>query len=40
MPEEMNGKEREQDDSINYSPPLAFSDNEIQMLLNQIRRGF
>ena len=27
-------------DSVNYSPPVVFSDNEIHMLLNQIRRGF
>ena len=27
-------------DSINYSPSRTFSDNEIRMLLDQIRRGF
>lgn len=27
-------------DSINYSPPHTFSDNEIRMLLDQIRRGY
>ena len=28
------------DDSINYSPPRTFSDSEIRMLLDQIRRGY
>ena len=27
-------------DSINYSPSITFSDSEIRMLLDQIRRGF
>ena len=27
-------------DSVNYSPPVTFSDNEIRMLLDQIRRGY
>ena len=27
-------------DSINYSPSRTFTDNEIRMLLDQIRRGF
>lgn len=27
-------------DSINYSPPRTFSDNEVRILLDQIRRGF
>ena len=27
-------------DSINYSPPRTFSDSEIRMLLDQIRRGY
>ena len=27
-------------DSINYSPSITFSDNEIRMLLDQIRRGY
>ena len=27
-------------DSINYSPTRTFSDSEIRMLLDQIRRGF
>ena len=27
-------------DSINYSPSRTFTDNEIRMLLDQIRMGF
>ena len=27
-------------DSINYSPSRTFSDSEIRMLLDQIRRGY
>ena len=27
-------------DSINYSPPRTFTDSEIRMLLDQIRRGY
>jgi alcohol dehydrogenase class IV len=27
-------------DSINYSPPRTFSDSEIRMILDQIRRGY
>ncbi len=27
-------------DSVNYSPPCTFSDNEIRTLLDQIRRGY
>ncbi|MCR4991897.1 MAG: hypothetical protein K6A45_02525 [Lachnospiraceae bacterium] len=27
-------------DSINYSPSRTFTDSEIRMLLDQIRRGF
>lgn len=27
-------------DSVNYSPSITFSDNEIRMLLDQIRRGY
>ena len=27
-------------DSINYSPPITFSDNEIKVLLDRIRRGY
>lgn len=27
-------------DSINYSPSCTFSDSEIRMLLDQIRRGY